>query len=109
MRPLPRVTYQISSTVRWATARDTAPGASVNRAMPPRRNPHSRRTSEPSGAIASGAAPALLVANAFNDISYPQHCCAGLAGRPRGGANAGGTIAALPMITAKLAYDPPGR
>ena len=36
IRPLPPVMYQISSTVRCATALETAPGCSVNSAMLPR-------------------------------------------------------------------------
>src|SRR6516165_1021978 len=61
IRPCPAVKYQISSTARWATARDTAPGISRKAAMLPRDSEPSRRTSEPSGAMASGAAPIFLV------------------------------------------------
>jgi hypothetical protein len=63
MRPLPLMMHQISSTVRCATALDTAPGGRVNRAMLPRDVAQSSRTSEPSRANASGTAAARLVAN----------------------------------------------
>jgi hypothetical protein len=63
IRPLPARKYQTSSTVRCATALDTAPVASVNNAMLPRVALQRRRTSAPSGAIASGAAARFFVAN----------------------------------------------
>ena len=50
-----------------------APGANVKSAMLPRAVAHSRRTSEPSGAIASGAAPTRFVSNAIDDIRPVLH------------------------------------
>jgi hypothetical protein len=63
IRPQPAMKYQTSSTVRWATAFDTVFGASRKAAMPPRDSMPSTRTSEPSGAIASGVAAMLRVSN----------------------------------------------
>src|SRR5580693_7244699 len=63
MRPFPERMYQTSSTVRWATAFDTAFGDSEKIARPPRDNWHSTRTSEPSGAIASALRGRCLVSN----------------------------------------------
>ena len=59
--PVPATTYQISSTVRCETARDTWPGASRNCAMPPPASSPSSRTSAPSGASASGSTGSRLV------------------------------------------------
>jgi hypothetical protein len=56
--------HQISSTVRWATALDTAPAASRKAAMLPRAEAPKSRTSEPSGAIASGASAISFVVKA---------------------------------------------
>ena len=64
IRPCPAMKYQISSTVRWATAFDTPPGASRKAAMLPRVEAPKSRTSAPSGAIASGAAGITFVAKA---------------------------------------------
>src|SRR6516162_7351066 len=68
-RPRPPVKHQISSTVRCATARDTAPGLSRKAAILPRANEPSRRTSEPSGATASGAAPIFFVSKVIGGTS----------------------------------------
>jgi hypothetical protein len=61
--PRPDRKNQISSTVRWVTARDTWPGASAKCAIPPPESPSSTLTSDPSGATASRAAGSSLVAN----------------------------------------------
>ena len=52
--PCPLMMYQISSTVRWATAMDIFPGGSSKWAMPPFLSSRSMRTSDPSGAVTSG-------------------------------------------------------
>src|SRR6516165_3554237 len=64
--PCPAVKHQISSTDRWVTARDIDPGANRKAAILPRANDHSRRTSEPSGAIASSPVPIFLVSNVID-------------------------------------------
>ena len=86
-RPCPRMKYQTSSIVRWATAFDTVPGSSVKVAMPPRDKAHSTRTSEPSRAITSGTSLIRFVANAIDDIPSRLHSPATTAGR-RGGYHA---------------------
>src|SRR5690348_706240 len=63
MRPRPRITHQISSTVRCATAFDTAPEGRVNIAIAPRDVSQRIRTSEPSAAMTSGAALIHLAGN----------------------------------------------
>jgi hypothetical protein len=55
--------YPISSTRRWATATDVAPGASSKCAALPRPRRASTRTSEPSGATTSGWAGSARVSN----------------------------------------------
>jgi hypothetical protein len=70
MRPFPERMYQTSSTVRWATAFDMAFGGSEKIARPPRDNWHSTRTSEPSGAIASGALAMRLVSKPKAQPTY---------------------------------------
>ncbi len=61
MRPRPERKNQTSSMVRWATAIETAPGGRVKWAMLPRAMLHRTRTSEPSGAMTSGAWLIILV------------------------------------------------
>jgi len=63
--PLPAMKNQISSTLRWVTAFEVLPGPSSKWAIPPVVRPKRTRTSEPSGATASGAAGRRLVANVF--------------------------------------------
>src|ERR1700726_4768768 len=70
MRPFPETMYQTSSTVRCATAFDTAFGGSEKIARPPRDSWHSTRTSEPSGASASGALAMRLVSNPRAQHTY---------------------------------------
>src|SRR5581483_12021851 len=55
--------YQISSTRRCATARETCPAASSKWAMLPPARRSRTRTDEPSGAAASGAAGSIMVSN----------------------------------------------
>src|SRR5271155_5704270 len=61
MLPCPPTTNQISSTVRWITACDTAPAGNSKCAMLPTLRRNSRRTAVPSGAVASGSSPRVLV------------------------------------------------
>src|SRR5689334_965253 len=61
--PCPPRKYQISSTVRCATAYDVSPGASSKWARLPPARRRSVRTCEPSGATASGSGAGRSVAN----------------------------------------------
>src|ERR671916_1772004 len=71
--PRPETKYQISSTVWWAMAFETARDGSVKCAKLPRPVLLKMRTSEPSGAIASGDLPSRLVTNDIKDPHNP--CC----------------------------------
>ncbi len=61
IRPRPDMKYQTSSMVRCATALETAFGGRVKCAMLPRSTRQRTRTSEPSGAMSSGASLICLV------------------------------------------------
>jgi hypothetical protein len=67
------VKYQISSIVRCTTARATIREASVNNAIPPRGVAHKTRTSQPPGAMTSGATPMRFVSKAIDDIAQRPH------------------------------------
>src|SRR5580693_5986566 len=73
--PFPFRMYQISSTERWATARATRPACSSKCAIEPRASWSSTRTSEPSGATASGSFGSCMVSNrssmGWQDIGWP--------------------------------------
>jgi hypothetical protein len=55
------MTYQISRTLRCATARATVFAGNEKTAIEPPAAPHNTRISEPSGAMTSGVAPICLV------------------------------------------------
>src|SRR5580692_506202 len=72
--PRPLSTYQISSTLRCATAREVRPPASSKCAIEPPASRSRIRTSEPSGATTSRAAGSRMVSNGWSTpINVASH------------------------------------
>lgn len=78
--PWPSRTYQISSTVRCRTARDTCAANSRKCAMPPPAKTGNRRTCDPSGASKSWSAGSFMSENTSatfrrTALHWPLGCC----------------------------------
>ena len=72
IRPLPETKNQISSMVLCATATEIAPGPREKCAILPRDALQRMRTSEPSGAIASGSLLICLVSKVISFLSWRE-------------------------------------